>query len=324
MTWSAAPLDETLRSALPAWGALGHATTSWDLTLRPTAHAELSLGRLMGGEERWAISHSDGRIAGAWLSSLPWDTSFFGLPMATIGLEGQQCAEAIRILVPKAINAAARLGIQHVRVAQRAGAYEAIEALQALGFRVRWVSTQITCDTRRLPQELAPFPAGLTCVDATPEHLGELAAVSRQIGAYCWPEYDPVLPEQARRAYVMQRITNCITTDYADTAVVALWRGRVVGFHASAVATHALQGSSSSPYAYVRDTFVSPKAPPNVGSHLIRAALHGQIGLAQQVTGRVRLDGRAMINTALDCGYRVTGDEILFSAHVNAIVGQSA
>jgi hypothetical protein len=317
VSWSSVEVSDGLRRVLPDWSLLGRAATSWDLTLRPTAHAELSLGRLLRADHHWAIGHEDGRTAGAWLSALPWDTTFFGLPMATVGLEGHQGADTVQRLVPMALQEAAAQGVRHLRVSLRAGDYEALEALQGLDFRVRWVSTQITCDTRRLPQQLAPFPPGLDCVEANTSHLPELEAVSHQIGPYCWPEFDQALPLAARRRYVMQRITNCITTDYADAAIVAIWKGRAVGFHASKVATHPLRAATSQPYAYVRDTFVSPKAPPNVGAHLIRAALHGQIGQAQQVTGRVRLDGRAMINTALGCGYRVTGDEVLLSAHLN-------
>jgi hypothetical protein len=317
LTWSTQALDDAPLASTANWRALKHTATSWDLTLNPKQHAELAIRRLLKAEHQWAIRHEDGRVAGAWLNPLPWDTEFFGLSMATMGLEGELSSASVRRLVQPALVEVAAEGVRHIRLSLRAGAYAALDTLQDLGFRLRWVSTQITCDTRRLPSELKTFPAGLDCVPAEPRHFAALEAIIRQIGPYNWPEFDPSLPEAARRRYVPQRLKNCLETDYADESLVALWRGQPVGFHASATTTHHELAPEPPPFAYVRDTFVSPTAPPNIGSHLIRAALHSHIGRARQVTGRVRLDGQAMLNTAIACGYLVTGDEVLLTAQLS-------
>jgi len=248
-----------------------------------------------------------------WLAPSPWDAQFFGVPMATVGLEGDQDPQAIESLVPIVLEEAIRLGLVHLRISMRTGSHGAVEAMQAAGFRVRWVSAQITCDTRRLAGRASALPEGLECEDASTAHLAPLEEICKQLAPYCWPELDPSLPRTAREAYVMERVLNCVTTDYADSALVLLWKGRVVGFHASKVGSHALTSGAAPPYAYVRDTFVSPTAPPSTGVHLIRQALLRHVGIARQVTGRVRLDGRSMLNAALSNGYSITGDELLLS-----------
>ena len=287
--------------------------TAWDLTLRPTEHAELSLARFTAAPYRFAAQHQDGRICAMWLSPSPWDAQFFGVPMATLGLEGAQDSGALEVLLPLVIEEATRLGLVHLRISMRTGSHGAIEATQAAGFRVRWVSAQITCDTRRLKGTPNALPDGLECHEAEVSHLAALEGICDQLAPYCWPELDPALPNEAREGYVMERVLNCVTTDYADSAQVLLWRGRVVGFHASKLQRHDLTSAKAPPFAYVRDTFVSPTAPPTTGVHLIRQALLRHVETARQVTGRVRLDGLSMLNAALSNGYSITGDELLLS-----------
>lgn len=313
MTSKLVPAEDALRVVPDSWLDVTFASTAWDPTLKPREHARLASARVLGANHAWACTDDADRLACCWLASCDWDTAFFGIKMAVLGLEGHVDDEALNTLLPMARAHAAKAGIQHVRTSQRAGAPRVLQGLQRHGFEVRWASVQIACDTRTLRDAVPTPPPGLRFVTATTEHLPELTSASRRVGPYNWPEFDPALPEEARQRYVAQRIENCISTPYASKAIVALWRERPVGLHASAILTHDPSLEVGAPFAYVRETFVAPDAPPRLGAHLIRAALHRLRENVRQVTGRVRLDGRAMLNTALGEGHRIVGDEILLN-----------
>ena len=213
---------------------------------------------------------------------------------------------------PLVMGHARAQGIQHLRTSQRAGAPERLATLQEHGFAVRWASVQIACDTRLLRPSDA-LPEHLTFTTDAAEHLPELLAIARDLPPYNWPEFEPGLPAGARARYVEQRLENCVLTPYADHCLVALWRGRPAGFHASALSAHGGLETIGHPFAYVRETFVAPNAPPFLGHHLLRRALCELRDVARHVTGRVRLDGLAMLNTALGAGYRIAADELLLA-----------
>ena len=296
-----------------AWTSCTFAATAWDPSLKRREHAMLAQARVGRAEQAWSYTSPAGHVTSAWLTLNAWDTEFFGVPMAVLGLEGNVDAVAIDALLPCVIDYASATGVRHIRTSQRAGEPTVLHGLQRHGFHVRWASVQIACDTRALSPNPPPCPPGLRFVEATEDHLPDLLAAARCMAPYNWPELEPTLPDAARKRYLSQRIENCVTTSYANQALVALWRDKPVGLHASATGTHDSLIDVGRPFAYVRETFVTPDTPPRLGAHMIRAALHGLRSEAQIVTGRVRLDGRAMLNTALASGYDIAGDELLLS-----------
>ena len=314
MTVSSLSLDDALKMEAQAWRTPLSAASAWDLTLTPQEQATLARERTRRASSAWACVDGQGKLSAAWVQHSSWDSEFFGIKMGVLGLEGRLCAAALSALLERVDKHASEEGYAHLRCAQRAGAPEALNALQRHGFHFRWASLQIVCDTRTISSVAPRRPAGLTFELAQPEHLEALQEAARSIGPYNWPEFDPELPKAGRERYVPTRIRNCVLSDYADHTLVALWRGRPVGFHASAITQHAPGLPVGQPFAYVKETFVSPSAPANLGAHLIRNALFELRPHTQHVTGRVRLDGRSMLNTSLSAGYTtIAGDEVLMS-----------
>ena len=251
-----------------------------------------------------------GEVTCAWLSRNQWDTAFFGVPMGTLGLEGPLNEDALRLLLPVALEEAAALGLEHLRTSQRAHTPEGIGILQEYGFRVRWSSVQIAYDTRqagRPPRHKEP----LRFEECGPEHLPALLSLARKLEPYNWLEFERALPQAARDRYLTQRIENCVLTDYADRAVVAIWRDRPIGLHASSTVAHSCVPGR--PFAYVRETFIGPGAPLGLGQQLLRAAVTGLAPDIRVVTGRVRINGHAMLSAALSVGYTIVSDEVLLT-----------
>jgi hypothetical protein len=313
MTYTLQHTSDVLAGVPDSWTTSTFAATAWDPGLKRKEHALVARRRVLKAGKAWTCANPAGRTACAWLTVNAWDTEFFGVRMAVLGLEGNVDGPALDLLLPLVIAHASRESIVHIRTSQRAGAPSTLHALQRHGFHVRWASVQIACDTRTLCAGAPPCPPGLRFTEATDSHLPELLAAARCMAPFNWPEFDPALPGAARRGYLAQRIENCLTTPFANSAIVALWRDRPVGLHASATCTHDDEVNVGRRFAYVRETFVTPDTPPRLGAHLIRASLHALRDQVQLVTGRVRLDGRAMLDAALASGYEIVGDELLLT-----------
>ncbi|MDP6946968.1 MAG: HIT domain-containing protein [Myxococcota bacterium] len=311
MTGAVGPATDVLQRVPETWLQRAFTATAWDPTLKRSEHAELARRRVLGADHAWAYTAADGQTACAWMSARPWDTEFFGIEMALMGLEGDVHFDAVQALLPMVFEQARRDGVRHLRTPQRAGSPETLHALQSHGFQLRWASVQIACDTRTLAPTRATPPPELRFVDGTPDHLPSLLAAARRVGPYNWPEFDEALAPSKRSHYVAQRIENCLLTPFADQSMVALWRDRPVGLHASATCTHEFAGEIGQigrDFAYVRETFVAPDCPPHIGAHLLRTATRALGETVRYATGRVRLDGLSMLNTSLTSGYRIVGN----------------
>ena len=183
-------------SALPevapeAWSSVSLSATTWDPTLLPNQHSALAMERMRSADSCWLASderEEKGGLVGGWLRRLEWDSAYFGVAVATCGLEGAHTQESAAVFAQEMVERCRQEGVTHLRISERAGAYAKIAGLQDAGFRVRWVSNQITCDTRRLDPKRPPCPPGLDFRPALARDLPAIEEALKSVGPYSWPE----------------------------------------------------------------------------------------------------------------------------------------
>lgn len=176
----------------------------------------------------WA---GDDPVGVGFVEPLAWDTSFFGLPMGRIGplvvdAQGQQGLDP---LLDALLKAAGDLGLRHLAVKVDCGHLEAVQALEARGFRLMDCLVTYLYDTQDPP----PGTKQLVLVRdyRTGDRETVLAIAERMYGNYAGRfARDPWLPPEATRRFYVEWVRNACAGEMADRFLVGERGGRVVSF----------------------------------------------------------------------------------------------
>ncbi|MGM0578420.1 MAG: hypothetical protein ACQEXJ_22030 [Myxococcota bacterium] len=248
----------------------------------------------------WIARGPHGVEGVATFRSLAWDTAFFGVRRGLVPLFAAE-AEAIRPLAEAITRDLRGAHAGHVHTLVDARQFETLDVLQACGWRLAASAVRIVAPSQRIdPAELAwppDTPAGLECVPYAPEHLEPLLEIARRLGPMSWLQRETRLPEGPRRAYTTEMTRNCLTSDFADEAVVLLDRGRPVGVEAGKIFSLP-PARSRRRYTFERVAFIDPACRGRrLGGLLLRCYIRAVMPHADYLTGRVLLENAPMMRS---------------------------
>jgi len=174
------------------------------------------------------------RVGVASLEPLAWDSTFFGLPMGRIGtLVVDPAANARRVLavlLDEAMQAAREGGLEHVAARADAEDLEAVQALEARGFRLMDCLITYMFDCRQ--GRVAAIKRFNPIRHYRPEdRAGVLAVVGQMFADYAGRFMrDPGLEGAATRRFYLEWVENACAGTMADSVLVSVRGGKVVGF----------------------------------------------------------------------------------------------
>ena len=314
-------MDELVRATpdhLPAIGELlerqGLGGLEWWPRARPSERLDVSLTeldeRLATGRAVYVRVGPGGRARGVlWVDDLAWDTAFFGVPRAQVGLFAYE-REALAQGVDDLRRLLRARGTGHAHMALDAGRVDTLVALQTGGWRLVWTYLRMTCvlsSPRAHPPLDAYHKRPLRLVPARAEHIEALADIAARSGRWAWCEDDEALPAEARSRYTETLIRNALSGACADFAFTLLDGEQVVGADASAL-RHVEVGARTLRVAYERFSLVdAERRGRRLGSFLMRGVVRLLEGRVDVVTGQVRVHAPHMLRALLGQGFVPAG-----------------
>lgn len=178
--------------------------------------------------------HRGWPVGVASVEALEWDSAFFGLPMGRIGTLAVDPAAGVRdvlsVVLDEALEAAGEWGLQHLAARADTEDLEAVQALEARGFRLMdgLVTYMFDCRSGRV--------AEIKCFNPIrhyrPEDREAVLAVADQMFAAYAGRFarDPWLDAEASRRFYLAWVSNACAGQMADSILVSVRQGRVVGF----------------------------------------------------------------------------------------------
>jgi dTDP-4-amino-4,6-dideoxy-D-galactose acyltransferase len=173
-------------------------------------------------------------LAVASVESLAWDSAFFGLPMGRIGTLVAEASpdggEALAVVLDAALEAAREVGLQHLAARADTEDLEAVQALEARGFRLVDCLVTYMFDCRR--DRVAAIRRFNPIRHYRPGDREAVLAVAGQMFAAYAGRFarDPWLDAEACRRFYVQWVENACAGQMADSILVSVRQGRVVGF----------------------------------------------------------------------------------------------
>jgi len=199
--------------------------------------------RILLSEIRRAAQHGhvltqkegDQIVACATLSSLPWDSQIFGLPMARIGplivvpRHGGR-ARLIGQLLDGLIEVARAQGIRHLSTRVDCADSEAIQCLEHRGFRL--MECLVTYVFRPKQDRLPPIKTLYQVRPYTFDDRQALLTIAEQMYAHHQSRFsvDPDLPREASAQFYSEWTKNACSGAMADRILVAERKGHPIGF----------------------------------------------------------------------------------------------
>jgi hypothetical protein len=187
--------------------------------------------------ERGAIvsAREGGRPVGVTaVEPLAWDSAFFGQPMGRIGTlvvdRSTGGREALGALLDGALEAASERGLQHLAARADTEDLEAVQALESRGFRLMdcLVTYMFDCRAGRVAEikrfnPIRHYRPG--------DRAAVLAVAERMFADYAGRfARDPWLDPEACRRFYLEWVANACAGQMADSILVSVRGGRVVGF----------------------------------------------------------------------------------------------
>jgi hypothetical protein len=182
-----------------------------------------------------ALRGGDQVVGLATLSHLPWDSTFFGLPMAKIGHLIAASAQGSRPqtldrLLEGLIDLARTEGIRHLSTRVDCADIEAIQCLEHRGFRL--MECLITYVFRPKQDILPPIKTLYHVRPYTPADREALLAISERMYAHHQSRFsvDPSLPPAGVGRFYIEWTKNACSGEMADRILVAERKGCPIGF----------------------------------------------------------------------------------------------
>ncbi|MCC7125114.1 MAG: hypothetical protein IT178_09705 [Acidobacteria bacterium] len=183
------------------------------------------VARVRADEEHLALAVGEGdEMAVALGRSLPWDTAFFGVPMARLDylLRGDAATPGhIEAVVRAAVEEWRARGVRHVTAKVDVADMAAVAALEARGFRLMdALVTYFTHPHREPPAEVREVGH---VRPLEPRDVDEVLAITREayVGFRGRFHLDPHLPRDRSDAFYEEWAQQCIAGRMADRIVVA-------------------------------------------------------------------------------------------------------
>jgi GNAT superfamily N-acetyltransferase len=165
---------------------------------------------------------------------LAWDSAFFGVPMGRIGTlvvdPAANVRQVLSLLLDEAMQVARERGLEHLAARADAEDLEAIQALEERGFRLMDNLVTYMFDCRR--DRVAEVRRFNPIRHYRPEDReGVLAVAAQMFTAYAGRFMrDPSLDAAATRRFYQEWVANACAGPMADSILVSVRRGRIVGF----------------------------------------------------------------------------------------------
>ncbi len=183
------------------------------------------VARVRGGAGHLALAAGDDdEMVVALGRALPWDTAFFGVPMARLDylLRGDAATSAhLEAAVRAAVEEWRGCGVRHLTARVDVADMEAVAALEACGFRLMdALVTYFTHPHREPPAEVREVGH---VRPLEPRDVDEVIAITREAytGFRGRFHLDPHLPRERSDAFYVKWAQQCIAGRMADRIVVA-------------------------------------------------------------------------------------------------------